>query len=193
MTGIIEQFKKFPYSNENLSVEEIQTALFLYTAGTWFKSSSKAKDIEILNVEYSWAHVYHIQCYNQMRQVKEKYCSECCLQKELLIKSLDSKLNIFKLKLTLFIFWLGYRAGRLDDATFGPIPGMWEIQPAYIPKDFERSKEKAVMPHSETVRTCGGCRGRGYNWETTSYTDSDGKTHTREEKVTCSRCGGNGG
>ena len=47
-----------------------------YTAGTWLKSSSKAKNIEIVNVEYSWAHVYQLRCYNQMRQVKEKYCRE---------------------------------------------------------------------------------------------------------------------
>ena len=53
-------------------VEGIQKILIQYTAGTWFKSSSAAKDIQILNVEYSWAHVYQLQCYNQMRQVKER-------------------------------------------------------------------------------------------------------------------------
>lgn len=57
-------------------MEEIKKILAEYTKETWFKSSSAAKDIEILNVEYSWAHVYHLQCYNQMRQIKEKYSSE---------------------------------------------------------------------------------------------------------------------
>lgn len=62
--------------NENLAVDEIKKILVEYTTGTWFKSSSAAKDIQILNVEYSWAHVYHLQCYNQMRIIKEKYGSE---------------------------------------------------------------------------------------------------------------------
>lgn len=64
--------------NENLKIEEIKKLLVEYTTGTWFKSSSAAKDkkFEILNVEYSWAHVYHLQCYNQMRKIKEKYASK---------------------------------------------------------------------------------------------------------------------
>lgn len=59
-----------------MSFEEIKTILIQYTSNTWFKSSAKAKNIEILNIEYSFASVYHLQCYNQSRQIKEKYCSK---------------------------------------------------------------------------------------------------------------------
>ena len=60
-----------------MSTEEIQTALVEYTKSTWFKSSAKAKEIDILNVEYRWAHVYKLDCYNQKRKVEEKFCGEC--------------------------------------------------------------------------------------------------------------------
>lgn len=67
-------FDSFFSSGSELSIERIRNALIKYTEKNALPSTRKAREMEILNVEYDFAHVYELMTYNQHRELKEKFC-----------------------------------------------------------------------------------------------------------------------
>lgn len=64
-----------------------------------------------------------------------------------------------------------YHGGMVDGPHNGPPPGTWQI-PTSKPKEFGEETYKKPVPHTEEVRTCWRCYGRG--------------------QIRCTRCRGRG-
>ncbi len=75
-----------------------------------------------------------------------------------------------------------YAGGPIDGPESGAVPGEWEV-PATPEAVFATETKHFVLPHTELVRTCHHCSGRG----TVSCGSCGGSG-----SVTCSSCGGSG-
>lgn len=57
--------------SNGLNENQIQTILLKITKNSYFMSSKKVREFEILNTEYSFANIYKLKTYDQKRKLNE--------------------------------------------------------------------------------------------------------------------------
>ncbi|XP_077980841.1 uncharacterized protein LOC144436058 [Glandiceps talaboti] len=88
-----------------------------------------------------------------------------------------------------------YRGGPLDDGGNGTVPSPWEV-PVRADKEFLDHRKTVYVPHSENVRSCSYCDGKGYDilgYETIAVVrcnSCDGRGWNDEGR--CAECNGTG-
>ncbi|XP_069499588.1 protein SSUH2 homolog [Ambystoma mexicanum] len=110
-----------------------------------------------------------------LEYAEKKCCYQTAPARNMVIKSLQH-FTIYRYHLESFIEFrilkdkcVPYRGGEIDSN--GTPPALWEMV-AEIPQMFAAGKEKYIVPHTSSVRTCHLCGGSG--------------------KMTCLACGGRG-